>query len=200
VTPPGSAQRADATRNRANLLAAAAEEFAVRGADASVAAIARRAGVAKGTVFAHFPTKEDLLAAIVVERVEAIADLGTRLMDAADPGVAILEFITAAGDQRQHQALSFLRGAGDLTATMQEASRRMYRVADDLVARARTHGALRQDVTGSDVILLMCAPNFIVNFAKDPSDDLWRRYLAIIFIGLSTETATALPAPPADLP
>ena len=50
------------------LLAAAAEEFAERGLDASVADIARRAGIGKGTVFRHFPTKDDLITAIVTER------------------------------------------------------------------------------------------------------------------------------------
>ena len=62
--------RADAARNRALLLAAAADEFAERGLDASVADIARRAGVGKGTVFRHFPTKDDLIAAIVLDRIE----------------------------------------------------------------------------------------------------------------------------------
>ena len=72
--------RADAVRNRAALLAAAADEFAERGLDASVADIARRAGVGKGTVFRHFATKDDLIAAIVLDRVGELTTAGERLL------------------------------------------------------------------------------------------------------------------------
>src|SRR5689334_5325636 len=65
--------RADALRNRAALLAAAEAEFAAHGAEASVAEIARRAGIGKGTVFRHFPTKDDLLAAVVLDRIDGLA-------------------------------------------------------------------------------------------------------------------------------
>src|ERR1700722_20731443 len=114
VTPPRP-RRADAARNRALLLAAAADEFAERGLDASVADIARRAGVGKGTVFRHFATKDDLLAAIVLDRVNALNAVGDRLLDAADPGAALLEFLPAAADQRQQRDLSFLQEAGELS-------------------------------------------------------------------------------------
>jgi AcrR family transcriptional regulator len=88
--------RADAARNRELRLTAAAEEFAERGLDASVADIARRAGVGKGTVFRRFATKDDLLAAIAIDRIETLVAAGRRLLDAADPGAALLEFLTVA--------------------------------------------------------------------------------------------------------
>ncbi len=77
--------RADAARNRRLLLAAAADEFAERGLDASVADIARRAGVGKGTVFRHFATKDDLLAAIVIDRVRELDAVGERLLGGGRP-------------------------------------------------------------------------------------------------------------------
>src|SRR4029453_12202897 len=67
------ALRADAARNRSLLLAAATQEFAAHGLDASVADFARRAGIGKGTVFRHFPTKDDLLAAVVLDRASSLA-------------------------------------------------------------------------------------------------------------------------------
>src|SRR4029453_8247703 len=97
------ALRADAARNRSLLLAAATEEFAAHGMDASVADIARRAGVGKGTVFRHFPTKDDLLAAIVLDRIEGLTAEGRRLHEAADAGAALLEFLTIAANQRQQR-------------------------------------------------------------------------------------------------
>lgn len=190
--------RADAARNRRLLLAAAADEFAERGLDASVADIARRAGIGKGTVFRHFATKDDLLAAIVVDRIQALNDVGERLLDAADPGGALLEFLTAAAHQRQQRDLSFLQEAGDLSDEVTRLRTRMFHTVHRLVDRAREHGAIRADVTGADVILLMCAPNHVVSYVPDAPPDLWRRYLAIIFDGLRPQGAHPLPQPPPD--
>ena len=170
--------RADAARNRRSLLAAAADEFAERGLDASVADIARRAGVGKGTVFRHFASKDDLLAAIVIDRVDALTEAGERLLDAADPGAALLEFLTIAARQQQQRDLSYFQGAGDPAEEVVAAQSRMFRTVDLLVTRAREHGDLRADVTGADVILLMCAPNHVIGYVPDAPPDLWRRYLA----------------------
>jgi AcrR family transcriptional regulator len=188
--------RADAVRNRAQLLAAAADEFAERGLDASVADIARRAGIGKGTVFRHFPTKDDLIAAIVLERVEALGAIGENLLESADPGAALLEFLTAAAHQRQQRDLSFLQGAGDSHPVTGPARARMFQTIHALVDRAREHGAIRPDITGTDVILLMCAPNYVISYVPDAAPDLWQRYLAIIFDGLRPEGAHSLPQPP----
>lgn len=188
--------RTDAARNRALLLAAAADEFAERGLDASVADIARRAGVGKGTVFRHFPTKDDLIAAIVLDRISALSALGQQLLGAPDPGGALLEFLTAAAQQRQQRDLSFLQGASELSAEVTEVRTHLYEIIGALVGRAREHGVIRPDITGADVILLMCAPNYVAGYAPGAPPDLWRRYLAIIFDGLRPEAAHPLPQPP----
>jgi AcrR family transcriptional regulator len=188
--------RADAARNRKLLLAAAADEFAERGLDASVADIARRAGVGKGTVFRHFATKDDLLAAIVIDRIDALNTAGEGLFEAADPGAALLEFLTIAAAQRQQRDLSFIQEAGQLNAEVTRVREQMFRTVHALVDRARRHGAVRDDITGADVILLMCAPNYITGYVPDASPDLWQRYLAIIFDGLRPEGAHPLPHPP----
>lgn len=192
--------RADAARNRAALLAAATDEFAERGLDASIADIARRAGVGKGTVFRHFATKDDLLAAIVLDRIEALTALGEKLLRATDPGDALLEFLTAAAQQRQQRDLSFLAEAGELNAEVTRVRDRMNRAIHALVDRAREHGAVRADITGTDVILLMCAPNHVTSYLPDAPPELWRRYLAIIFDGLRPAGAHPLPQPPPEDP
>ncbi len=197
VTTPAQARplRADAARNRALLLAAAADEFAEHGLEASVADIARRAGVGKGTVFRHFPTKDDLIAAIVVDRINDLRAAGERLLDADDAGAALLEFLTIAGGRRQQRDLSFLMGSGEWKPDVQQAHAGLFQAIETLVARAREHGAVRADVTGTDVFLLMCAPNYVSEYVPNGSPDLWRRYLAIIFDGLRPEGAHALPQP-----
>ena len=188
--------RADAARNRELLLAAATDEFAEHGLDASVADIARRAGVGKGTVFRHFPTKDDLVAAIVLDRFDALNAAGERLLLAEDPGAALLEFLTIAARYRQQRDLSFLVGAAQHNADVDRVHRKFLETVNALVGRARDGGAVRTDITGTDVVLLMCAPNYVTSSLPDAPPDLWQRYLALIFDGLRPEGAHPLPQPP----
>lgn len=187
--------RADAARNRELLLAAAEVEFAERGLDVSVADIARRAGVGKGTVFRHFATKDDLIAAIVRQHVDALDAAAQRLLTAPDPGAALLEFLTEASGRREQRDVSFLLNASDAGAEVIALRERLYRTVGALVDRARDHGALRPDVTWTDVVLLMCTPNYVVGHLPSPAPDLWRRYLGIIFDGLRPEGAHPLAQP-----
>ena len=65
--------RADARRNRDKLLAAAGEVFADAGADASLEAVARRAGVGVGTLYRHFPNRDALVEAVYRNEVDQLA-------------------------------------------------------------------------------------------------------------------------------
>ena len=186
--------RADAARNRSSLLTAAVEVFAEQGVDAPIAAIAHRAGLGKGTVFRHFPTKDDLVAAIVLDRVNRLTALASELAGEADAGAALLEFLRFAARQRQQLDLSFL--SADLGVDVAEAQMRMSLAITALVDRARGEGALRPDVTGTDVMLLMCVPNDVVKHLPGAPPELWERYLAILFDGLRPEGAHPLPQPP----
>ncbi|WP_283634360.1 TetR/AcrR family transcriptional regulator [Mycolicibacterium poriferae] len=191
--------RADAARNRESLLAAAEQEFAERGLSASVADIARRAGVAKGTVFRHFATKEDLIASIVCAHIAALTEAARRLSDAADPGTALLEFLTIAADQRQQHDLTFLQSASESDPRVTEVRDELHSALGTLVGRAHQSGAIRSDVTETDVFLLMCAPVHVVENLAAPEPLLWKRYLAIIFDGLRPEGAHPLPQPAPEL-
>ncbi|BBZ32936.1 TetR/AcrR family transcriptional regulator [Mycolicibacterium confluentis] len=192
--------RADAARNRDLLLAAAESEFAERGASASVADIARRAGVAKGTVFRHFASKEDLIASIVCKHITALTGIARRLSDATDPGAALLEFLTAAADQRQRHDLTFLQSASESDPRVTQVRDELHAALGTLVDRAHRAGALRSDVTETDVFLLMCAPVHVVENLAAPAPLLWQRYLAIIFDGLRPDGAHPLPQPAPTLP
>lgn len=187
--------RADAARNRESLLAAAEEEFAERGLAASIADIARRAGVAKGTVFRHFATKEDLIAAIVAEHIGSLTAVAQRLAGAADPGAALLEFLTVAADQRRQHDLTFLQPVSDNDPRVTQLNRDLHVSLGVLVDQARDAGAIRSDITEMDVFLLMCAPIHAVENLSAPAPLLWQRYLAIIFDGLRPEGANPLPQP-----
>lgn len=200
MTAPDRPLRADATRNRASLLAAAEAEFTERGLDASMADIARRAGVAKGTVFRHFASKEELIAAIVGGHFRALSEFARALGDAADPGAALVEFLTEAAGGQAHQDLSFLQTLTEGDSTVAALRDRLHADVEHLVARARDAGAVRDDVTGTDVWVLICAPVHATGYVRDPAPDLWRRYLAIIVDGLRPAGAQPLPVPPPTWP
>ncbi len=200
MTTPVRTQRADATRNRELLLAAAEQEFAEKGLEASVADIARRAGVAKGTIFRHFATKEDLIAAIVGGHFANLTAVARELLEADEPGAALLELLTVTADNLQQKDLTFLQSVTAQDSQVIALRDELYEAISALVERARTAGAVRPDLTGTDVFVLMCTPVHAVGFLSDPAPDVWRRYLALIFDGFRPEGATPLPRPAPNWP
>ena len=77
--------RRDAARNRQRVLKAASEVFTERGLDVSLDEVARHAGVGVGTVYRRFRTKEELVEALFVDRIEAVAALAEHAAEAPDP-------------------------------------------------------------------------------------------------------------------
>ena len=106
--------RADAARNRARVLAAAERAMAAKGAAVSTEEVARQAGVGIGTVFRHFPTKEALLAAVLVERLARFAAEADELARTGDPRTALVEVLTRAVDAYadKHAIADALTAAG----------------------------------------------------------------------------------------
>ncbi len=192
------APRADAARNRELLLAAAEAEFAERGDEASAASIARRAGVAKGTVFRHFATMDELIAAIVAKRLAHLTALAREQLDSDDPAAGLYRFLIVAADQRTQLDLRFLMSvSNDCTAACVRDE--LHGEVVRLVDRAQASGALRADITGTDVFLLMCSPlHAVENLPGPPRPNLWRRYLDLIFDGLRPQGAHPLSEPAPD--
>src|SRR5436309_15182535 len=87
------ALRADARRNREAVIAAAKKLFADRGLDAQMPDVAKAAKVGVGTVYRHFPTKDDLIAALVAERFERLAQKAREDLEAGDAWEGISDFI-----------------------------------------------------------------------------------------------------------
>ncbi|MFI9816586.1 TetR/AcrR family transcriptional regulator [Saccharothrix variisporea] len=190
--------RADAARNRALLIEAAAAELSEHGLDVSIARIAARAGVAKGTVFNHFAGKEELVAAIFCEQLGALAATGEALLHHADPWEALVRFMTAAAEL-QVRDRSFCEAGAATSRTdpaVRAASDRLARAAEALTARARDSGAVRADVTGHDVVLLLSAATQIAAPLAGSRSDLWRRYLHLVLDGLRPAAAHDLPVAP----
>ena len=93
MAEPDRPLRADAARNRARVLEVAYDTFAAEGLSVPIDEIARRAGVGAGTVYRHFPTKEDLYRAVVEDRIGNIVDEGRAVLRADDPGEGLFAIL-----------------------------------------------------------------------------------------------------------
>ena len=166
--------RADAQRNRAAILAAAAAVFAEHGARATTEQVAREAGVAVGTVFRHFQTKDALLVAIMKGSLERLAGLAEGATLAEFFGAVVDE---AAGTRTVVEALA-PRGleVGDALGGLKDTTAR-------LLAAAKKSGDVRRDVRIDEVMALLTA---LAQAAQQASwtADLRRRTLRIVLAGM----------------
>jgi AcrR family transcriptional regulator len=148
--------RADAKRNRQRLIEAAQTLFRQRGLDVSVAEIAEAAGVGRGTLFRNFASKEDLIGAIIAERMYEAADHGDELLQSDDPGEALFAFLRdLVGRQQLDRALfEALDETWMSKDVLRPAHARIMGVLGQLVERAQDAGVVRQDVGAMDVLMM----------------------------------------------
>ena len=177
--------RADAERNRKRLLDAAAAVFAERGLEASTAEIARRAGVGQGTVFRRFPTKDDLVAAIVVDRLTEITERARALVVQPPAEGAVLAFMAemASMHVRDHGLIEAVNGTQALAdPAVHDAHGELMDVLEDVVKRDQEAGLIREDLGAFDVMALSKA---IASACNPQIPTLsWKRYLAVVSAGL----------------
>lgn len=186
--------RADAERNRLRLLDAAAQILAERGLNVSVAEIARRAGVGQGTVFRRFPSKDALVAAIVVDRLEQL-ELFAEQATVRRPAESLPLFMERAvclylQDRCLFQALE---GKPFANSDVREQYARVLAAIDRLLEHARAGGAVRADVKAMDIPMLVVGVAHASAVALPSVPQVWRRYLRIALDGLRPEGATRLP-------
>jgi AcrR family transcriptional regulator len=190
--------RRDARRNRERLLASARVLLARDGVDASVEEITRHAGVGMGTLYRHFPTKAELIDAVLEESFAELVRVAEDAADAADAWVGFTSFLEQA--LALHAAN---RGLKDVLATSErgrkraEAMRARVRpLLRQMVDRAQAQGALRPDFTAEDVPLVFWTAGRVIEVTESVAPDYWRRHLGLLLDGLRTGSATPLPRPP----
>lgn len=164
--------RADARRNRSALLRAGQDAFRARGLEASMDDVAKLAGVGKGTVYRHFPTKEHLIAAIFQDHFDQLAKDASALLSADDPGQAVITWLRAfdrgpAHLPGLHEGLVTMI-AGD-TEVVSAACRPTKDNFRQLLARAQNAGAIRDDIDSSDLLHLVAALPHTRRRANDTS-------------------------------
>ncbi|WP_439664156.1 TetR/AcrR family transcriptional regulator [Lentzea sp. HUAS TT2] len=174
--------RADAARNREKLLAAAAELFAERGLDVPMEHIARRAEVSIGTLYKHFPSREDLVSVIFLDRLTALDVIGEKALADPDPWHAFTVYLDDLyGLQAEDRGLNDVL-ARDLPNAPEvvSACHRGAGHAEALITRAIEGGVLRADFSIVDMATLTRAMAQVIR--DSPGE--WRRFLSIYVDGL----------------
>ena len=178
-------RRADARRNAEALLEAAAAAFVASGVEAPVRDIAARAGVGVGTVYRHFPTRADLVAAVYRHQVEACVEAGpTCLAEAASPSAALVRWVDGFVDflVTKHGLAGALRGdAGRFEALHAYFLERLVPVCDELLSAAAAAGEVRDDLTAYE--LMRAVGNLCAGAEDDGSYDA-RRLVGVLLAGL----------------
>lgn len=187
--------RADARRNREQLLEVASDAFRECGVDASLELIARRAGVGIGTLYRHFPSRDALLEAVFRRDVEEVADSADELLREFPPDRALDEWMRrfvnyVAGKKGLATHLKSVLSADSPLFTY--AHERMNASIRGLVLAAAASGAIREDVDPTD---LLRALSGVCLMADEPG---WQeqacRICSLLMDGLRYQTTAASPS------
>ena len=147
--------RSDAQRNRERILEAAREAFSRVGAHASLDDIARKAAVGPGTLYRHFPTREELLAAVYRSEMEKLAAAEQRFAAELPPVEALrawlLLFVDYIG-RKQLIAPALNALLGDPKKVFEASYARIWDAIRALVKRAIENGDIRKDLDPIDLL------------------------------------------------
>jgi AcrR family transcriptional regulator len=190
AVPEARAMRSDARRNREKIVVAARVCMARDGLDAQMDDIARAAKVGVGTLYRHFPNKDELVQALADERFDRLADLARDALADPDPWRSFENFIRASARiQTEDRALSEVLVSRPETMAPAAERAGMRELVGRLMGRAQEAGVIRPDAEPTDVPMLMCALAGTHQMPKmDPE-----RYIAIALDGLRAPGSSPLP-------
>lgn len=185
MTDPVRPRRADATRNYAQVLDAAFEVFAAHGTQAPISEIARRAGVGPGTIYRHFPTKEDLFRAVVADRFGRVVEYAQQVRADQEPGEAFLTFLrTLILDGSENRALADAI-IGSKFDVLDAESPFLDSLAE-LLSDAQGAGSVREDVGVMEIKALLAACYMVRSYG----DHLVEPVMNVVFDGLTGPRAS----------
>lgn len=196
--------RADARRNHAAILEAAAAVFAEQGLDAGVAEIARRAEVGPATLFRHFPTKDDLVVAILEQRGKEILSLADEALERSetDP-LDGLEHLLRQGTELHVRDRGMLQSAViemDVLDRVQELHHQIYDLVAELLRRCQEAGVVRDDLAPQDLPMAMAAAAGACAKFRDDAPGVEQRVLQLLLDGMRARDAEPLRVGPPALP
>ncbi len=186
--------RRDARENRNRILAAARAAFAAEGVDVPVEAIAERAGVGMGTLYRRFPTKHDLVQAVIEESLDAFVVAAEEGLAEDDPWTGFTGFVERVLELHvENRALREVLAGTEHGHARDAVRRRVRPLVRRLIERAHADGSLRPDFAPEDMPLVFMTAGRVLEAGRGVAPDLWRRYLGLLLDGLRARGATPLP-------
>ena len=194
---PLSGRRRQAARNDVEILDAAREVF-LADPTAPVAAVAARAKVGISALYRRYPSKEDLTRELARDGLTRYSeDLSRALADCGDPWTVYAECLARILDGGSQALAQRLAGTFTPTPDLTELAQQAGALATAVHSRAQRAGALRDDVSPEDVVLLLETLSAITLPGTDDGDALRQRYLALLLQALRAPGAEPLPGRPA---
>lgn len=177
-------RRADAQRNRERILEVAKQEFTRSGANASLEEIAKKTGVGPGTLYRHFPTREELLVAVYRSEMEKLAAAERTLTDTLPPVEALRAWLLLFVDavETKHIIAPVLNTlVGDPKKVFEASYARIHEAIHALVKRAIRSGDIRKDLDPIDLLRALVG---VANVATSPGwQQSARRLVEILILG-----------------
>jgi AcrR family transcriptional regulator len=178
--------RRDAERNRQRVIEAARELFASRGLEATLNDVAHHAGLAVGTVYRRFPTKEDLFEAIFEDGINQLTGLAESALRHDDSWQGFEWFIThmceMTATDRGMREVVFSKTYGG--KRVDAARDRLLPPLSKLVERAQNDGYLRPEISSTDMPFFGLIAGTVSEYAGHVDAELWRRHVAILLEGM----------------
>ncbi|MGV9563865.1 TetR/AcrR family transcriptional regulator [Streptomyces sp. NPDC003480] len=193
--------RADAARNRAQILAAARTAFRELGTAAPLDEIARRAEVNIATLYRRFPDREALIRQVVIDGFTVVLRAAESALEAApkDPLSAVEDLLLHLVEERDMLVLPLIGGPVTDDPEAVGLQRRLAARLEELLAIARSQGAVRADATAVDLITtaaLACRP--LPHLPAEQATALASRHVRIFLDGLRPVGARPLPPSPTN--
>ncbi|OLR93597.1 TetR/AcrR family transcriptional regulator [Actinokineospora bangkokensis] len=199
-TPP--ALRADARRNRAQIIDAARALFLRVGVDVPMEEIAKAAGVGVGTLYRRFPDRAELIKAVSLDNFARLVELAERVEGAEpDPAQALTTLLRSALELRLGITMTALSDrayrAIQSSPEIDELRDRVMAVAQRLLGRAQAAGTIRADIEIGDTMLALVLVSRLVPPAGDDlAEMVFQRLFALVVDGLRAIPGTPMPGRP----
>ncbi|ANY10014.1 hypothetical protein AFB00_12710 [Pseudonocardia sp. HH130630-07] len=193
--------RADAERNRRQILRAAQDLFGRVGPAVPMEEIARAAGVGVATLYRRFPDRDRLIEAVSHDLLERLVEMARRVeRDEPDPAVALATLLRSALDLRLSVLLSVAstrvyQQVRDAPAT-REGRGEVIATAERLLRRAQAAGSVRADIGIGDAILPLVLVSQVDTGSAGTDPTVLDRLFALVMDGLRTGPGQPLPGPP----
>jgi AcrR family transcriptional regulator len=198
ASAPARPLRRDAQRNRDSLLAAARAVFAEHGMQASLEQVAKRAGVAIGTLYNHFPARLDLVQEVFAGKLATWVAAAEQALSMDDAWEGLCLFLETMCELQARD-----RGFNDFAsirlpenACLAGQQTRIHDLGVRIVERAQEQGRLRPDLAPEDLAFIIWSHSRIIEATDGIAPHAWRRHLYLMLDGFRAERAHPLPEPP----